>query len=203
MSWRPWALQIVPTPHAGLRFRNHHRPPPRSAPPRPAQTLPPKASHPHAAMDKFLRKVVVSSMDMIDEHFEGEGPMTLQLQVDHVTPLADAVEINRRMQAGVRDLHAFQVFNPEVVARKVEAEAAVRGVLDQINVRIDDANREIEDTQELLVAVQLALAPGPDAIRVGPSINRRAVAGAGGYPCTCGNNVCCLLLFGLFLRPFW
>jgi hypothetical protein len=45
------------------------------------------------------------------------------------------------------------VFNPEVVARKVEAKAAMRGTVNQINVRINDANKEIEATQDLLGAV--------------------------------------------------
>lgn len=50
-------------------------------------------------MDQSLRKVVVSSMGMIDEQFEVEGPLNLQLHVDPTTPLANAVEINLRMQA--------------------------------------------------------------------------------------------------------
>jgi hypothetical protein len=36
-------------------------------------------------MDQSLRKVVVFSMEMI-EHFKGEGPLNLQIHVDHNTP---------------------------------------------------------------------------------------------------------------------
>jgi hypothetical protein len=29
---------------------------------------------------------IVSSTEMIDEHFDGEGPLNLQIHVDHNTP---------------------------------------------------------------------------------------------------------------------
>ncbi|CAN6237181.1 unnamed protein product [Urochloa humidicola] len=83
--------------------------------------------------------------------------------------------MRERVRAGIRAADAFQLFNPEVLERKAEAEAALRAAVDMIDIEITAVDEWIAETQEELVAVQLALAPGRDAIRVGPSINRRAV----------------------------
>ncbi|WVZ73975.1 hypothetical protein U9M48_022217 [Paspalum notatum var. saurae] len=127
------------------------------------------------AMDRSLRKVVVSSMEHVDVAMEECDPQKVQLHVSERTPLVDAVDINARMRAGIRGDNAFQVFNPETVARKVEAEDAMPAGIMLMNQRITEAETQILGTQELLVSLQWKLAQGPDAVYLGPSINRHAV----------------------------
>jgi hypothetical protein len=128
-------------------------------------------------MDPRLRKVIVSSMAEVDAAFvANDGDLeSIQLHVRKRTSLMDAVEINRRMLAGIRAKDALQIFNPELVARKAEAEAAVRAALESIDVKIFHAEKQVAATREEVVALQIKLARGPDVIRVGPSLRRRAV----------------------------
>ncbi|KAL6627083.1 hypothetical protein ACP70R_030809 [Stipagrostis hirtigluma subsp. patula] len=116
----------------------------------------------------------VSSLADVDRYALETNPRKHQLFIAVKTSLVDAVAIDARMRAGKPGV-AFKVFNPEVVARKVEAEAAMRAAIARITRSIDKAALKIERTREKIAAVEGNLDLGADVVRVGPSIDHRAL----------------------------
>jgi hypothetical protein len=94
-------------------------------------------------MDPRLRKLGASSMADVERHFARYDPTTTQIDVDRSTRLVDAVKMYERMRAGVRGEDRIQVFNPERLLRKVEAEEAMRGAVEEMNSSIGKANLKI------------------------------------------------------------
>lgn len=64
---------------------------------------------------------------------------------------------------------------PAIQSRGAGAEGGSRGGAPGGHRQIMEANEGIAETHEQLVTVQQALAPGLDAISVGPSINQCAI----------------------------
>ncbi|KAK3152178.1 hypothetical protein QOZ80_2BG0155480 [Eleusine coracana subsp. coracana] len=124
-------------------------------------------------MDPRLRKRGAETMRDIDRHHARLLPGTFQIEIGEFTPLSDAVVINERMKAGLRGDDALQVFNPEMVFRKVEAEGAMQSAVARMNTSITKLNLKIERSRRMIDNLRERLALGPGNVHVGPSINER------------------------------
>ncbi|KAJ1282378.1 hypothetical protein BS78_03G047500 [Paspalum vaginatum] len=108
------------------------------------------------------------------DSYAHEDTSHYQFFVAEETSLVEAIAIQTRMRAGNPGV-AFKVFNPELVARKAEAEAAVREALEAMQDGINSAALELAATRQTIASVQAKIDLGPFAVRVGPSINHRAL----------------------------
>ncbi|KAL6888694.1 hypothetical protein ACP4OV_009720 [Aristida adscensionis] len=121
-------------------------------------------------MEPALPKLLVSAMADVDQLFDHFDPEAFQVHVQSTTPLAAALALAEHMQAGLRGPDAFQVFNPELVARKVEAEEAMQVAIGRINAYLNQVAENVTTTRD-----NMRLAMGADHVYVGPGINHRAV----------------------------
>ncbi|KAF0909343.1 hypothetical protein E2562_035505 [Oryza meyeriana var. granulata] len=126
-------------------------------------------------MASYSRKVLpMLAVEGVDEYAASERSERFQLYIDPLITLSNAVAMNARVRPGDRTM-AFELYNPEMLRRKVEAEAAVRDALARMEMTEEKTRTKIQRTERKILEVQAKLELGADAVRVGPSINHRSL----------------------------
>ncbi|XP_015695056.1 uncharacterized protein LOC107304623 isoform X2 [Oryza brachyantha] len=121
---------------------------------------------------KRLRMLLVSSMESVDS--VTESPHRVQLYVDPKAAVTDAISMNLRMRPGDRTM-AFELHNPEVLRRKVEADAGLRGAIARVERSEEKLRTKIQRTERKILEVEANLNLDRDAIRARASNNRRSL----------------------------
>uniref|UniRef100_A0A0D9VZN7 Uncharacterized protein n=1 Tax=Leersia perrieri TaxID=77586 RepID=A0A0D9VZN7_9ORYZ len=123
---------------------------------------------------EVLPMLGVASMEAVDEYAATESAEHFHIYIDPTITITDALSMSLRVRPGDRTM-AFELYNPEVLLRKVEADAAVREAIARMEMTEEKVRTKIQRTERKIMEVEANLELGGDAVCVGPSINHRSL----------------------------